>query len=243
MARKAANPDMIGTPSGNNPAGDPRQRAVDALMALAAEHRWSDISLDEIATKAGLSLADLRDLFPSKGAILGAFTRRIDRVVLESRASDLVDEPARERVLDLMIRRFDALLPYQAALKSIHKAFRGDLLGLAALNQQALNSWRYLLTSADVETEGPLGFVKLQGAILVFARVFPTFLHDEGPDLPKTMSALDRELSRGEWVLRRAEGVHRFMAPFRGFCRAAREARSERRREREPGKEPGTSAA
>lgn len=223
MARKAETPDGTARP-------DPRTRVVDALMALAAEQRWVDITLDDIATKAGISLADLRDLFPSKGAMLGGFIRRIDRIVLEGRAKDLADEPARDRVLDLMIRRFDALMPYRAALKSIHKAFSGDMLGLAALNSQALNSWRYLLASADIETDGPLGFVKLQGAILVFARVFPVFLEDDGTDLPKTMAALDKELSRGEWVLRRAEGVHRFMAPFRGFCRAASEARAGRRR-------------
>lgn len=222
MARKAdAFPEM---------KPDARTRVVDALMALAAESHWDAITLDDIATRAGISLADLRDLFPSKGAMLGGFIRRIDRVVLEGRATDLADEPARDRVLDLMIRRFDALMPYRAALKSIHAAFSGDLLGLAALNQQALNSWRYLLASADIETDGPLGFVKLQGAILVFARVFRTFLDDDGTDLPKTMAALDRELSRGEWVLRRAEGLNRLMAPLRGFCRAANEARADRRR-------------
>lgn len=210
---------------------DPRTRVVDALMALAAEMRWSDITLDDIATRAELSLADLRDLFPSKGAMLGGFIRRIDRIVLEGRATDLADEPARERVLDLMIRRFDALQPYRAALKSIHRGFQGDLAGLAALNQQALNSWRYLLASAGIETEGPLGLMKLQGAILVFVRVFPIFLDDEGEGLPKTMAALDRELSRGEWVLKRAEGVNRLLAPLRGFCRAASEARAARRSE------------
>lgn len=219
MARKVSSESPV----------DPRARVVDALMALAAQNRWHDITLDEIAEGAGLSLADLRDLFPSKGAMLGGFIRRIDRIVLQGRAADLAEEPTRDRVLDLMIRRFDALRPYQAALKSIHRAFSGDILGLAALNQQALNSWRYLLASAGIETEGPLGFVKLQGAILVFARVFPVFLDDEGADLPKTMAALDRELTRGEWVLRRAEGVQRFMAPFRGFCRAAKEARHHRR--------------
>lgn len=218
MARKAS-PDT---------AADPRTRAVDALMALAAQNRWQDITLDGIAEGAGLTLADLRDLFPSKGAMLGGFIRRIDRIVLEGRASDLAEEPARDRVLDLMIRRFDALAPYRAALKSIHKAFSGDMLGLAALNQQGLNAWRYLLASAGIETEGPLGFVKLQGAILVFARVFPVFLDDDEAGLPKTMAALDRELKRGEWVLRRAESVHRFMAPFRGFCRAAKDARARR---------------
>lgn len=223
MARKAeASPGKI-------PSATPRDRVVDALMALAAENRWVDITLDEIAEKAEVSLADLRDLFPSKGAMLGGFIRRIDRIVLEGRAPDLAEEPARDRVLDLMIRRFDALLPYRAALKSIHRAFSGDMLGVAALNQHALNSWRYLLASAGIDTDGPLGFVKLQGAILVFARVFPIFLDDEGADLPKTMAALDRELSRGEWVLRRAEGVHRLMAPFRGFCRAAKDVGNRRR--------------
>lgn len=223
MARKAssASPDSSGA--------SPRDRVVDALMALAAEMPWRDITLDAIATRAGLSLADLRDLFPSKGAMLGGFVRRIDREVLEGRAEDLADSPARDRVLDLMLRRFDALEPYRAALRTIHKAFQGDVLGLAALNNQALNSWRYLLASAGIETEGPLGYVKLQGAILVFSRVFPLFLDEEEVGLPRTMAALDRELARGEWVLRRAEGLDRFMAPFRGFCNAARDARRNRR--------------
>lgn len=220
---------MARKPEAGTLKSDPRARAVDALMALAAEQRWSDITLEDIAGTAGISLADLRDLFPSKGAMLGGFIRRIDRIVLENPARDLADEPTRDRVLDLMIRRFDALKPYRAALKTIHAAFAQDPLGLAALNSQALNSWRYLLASAGIETEGPLGFVKLQGAILVFARVFPVFLNDEGEDLPRTMAALDRELNRGEWVMRRAEGVDRFLAPFRGFCRAAKEARSARR--------------
>jgi AcrR family transcriptional regulator len=225
MARKAGSPDSPET----KPAGDPRARAVDALMALAAEMRWSEIRLDMIAEKAGLGLADLRDLFPSKGAILGAFIRRIDRVVLEGRPDDLADAEARDRVLDLMMRRFDALLPYQAALREVSRAFRDDLLGLAALNQQALNSWRYLLTSVGIDTEGPLGMLRVQGAVLVAARAFPVFLDEEDATLPRTMAALDRELKRGEWMLRRAEGVNRLLAPFRGFCRAARAPRDIRR--------------
>ncbi|MCA0399415.1 MAG: TetR/AcrR family transcriptional regulator [Proteobacteria bacterium] len=220
MPRKAG--DNAQTP-------DPRVRAVDALMTLAAAHEWNAITLPMIAEEAGLSLADLRDLFPSKGAMLGGFIRRIDRITLEGRAEDLADSPARERVLDLMLRRFDALLPYRAALGTIHNAFRSDLAGLLALNQQALNSWRYLLASAGIETEGPMGFLKLQGAILVFARIFPVFLDDEDEGLTRTMAALDRELSRGEWVLARAEGIDRFFAPLRGFCRAAKQAREERR--------------
>ena len=219
MARKANPTEQILSP---------RDRVVDTLMTLAAEREWADIPLQDIANAAEVSLADLRDLFPSKGAMLGGFIRRIDRLTLEGTPADLIDSPARDRVLDLMLRRFDALRPYRHALRSIHRAFRGDVPGMLALNQQALNSWRYLLASAGIETDGPLGLVKVQGAILVFTRVMPVFLDEADETLPKTMAALDRELARGEWVLRRAEGMDRLMAPLRGFCRAARDMRRPR---------------
>lgn len=216
---------MARKPAMNSREGTPRDGVIDALLALAAEEDWDYITLNAIAERAGISLADLRDLFPSKGAILGAFIRRIDRAVLEGASADMADQEPRERVLDLMLRRFEALLPHKAALKSIRKGFAGDIPGLLALNQQALNSWRYLLASVEIETEGPLGMVKIQGAILVFARAFEAFLADPTPELSETMAKLDSELKRGEWVLARAEGVNRLLAPFRGFFRAARAAR------------------
>jgi AcrR family transcriptional regulator len=212
------------------PASDPRSTVVDSLMALAAEMPWDMITLTDIAKRAEISLADLRDLFPSKGAILGGFVRRIDRIVLDGTGTDMAEEGARERVLDVMMRRFDALLPYRDALKSIRKGFAGDPLGLLALNQQALNSWRYMLESAGIELDGPLGALRVQGAILVFARAFETFLEDDDAALARTMAALDKELARGEWVMKRAEGFERLMAPFQGFCRAMRDGKKARTR-------------
>jgi hypothetical protein len=128
-----------------------------------------------------------------------------------------------------MMRRLDALLPYREALRSISRGFERDPLGLLALNQQGLNSWRYMLEAAGIELEGAMGTVKIQGAILVFARAFRIFLDEEDPALTRTMAALDRELARGEWILARAEGFDRLAAPFRGFFRAACEARKTRR--------------
>ena len=53
---------------------DIRGKIVDALMELAAERRFEDISVRDICKVAGVSLADFRDAFPSKGAVLGGFT-------------------------------------------------------------------------------------------------------------------------------------------------------------------------
>jgi AcrR family transcriptional regulator len=240
-ARKPRKPRQSADPAASSappPAGTARDRIVDALMALAAARDWDEIRLGDIAAEAGLTLAELREHVPSKGAILAAFNRRIDRVVLEGTSDDLADESAKDRVFDVMMRRFDALAPYRDALKRIVPALRRDPLALGALNGLALNSQRYMLESAGVDTEGPMGAVKLQGAVLVFARVLDTWLEDEDPGFAKTMAALDRELTRGGRILGGLSDACRLTAPFRAiFTRAAdrgRRARERQRARREP---------
>jgi AcrR family transcriptional regulator len=206
----------------------PRDRIVDALMALAAEDAWDRITLPQVARAADVTLGELRDAFPSKGAILGGFAKRIDRIVLDGTGEDMLGEPARERVLDVMMRRLDALAPYKEALKAISKHARRDPLMLAALNQLALNSWRYMLAAADIDTEDSLGLVKTQGAALVFARTLDVWFEDDSPDMARTMARLDKELGNGEKIMGRIEDLNRLTAPFRGFLRAAMERRPRR---------------
>jgi AcrR family transcriptional regulator len=231
MARKP-NPVKPDKPEGTS---SPRDRIIDAMMGLAAEKHYGEIGLAEIAERAEVSLAEFRDLFPSKGAILGAFSKRIDHVVLDGTTSELAEEPARERVLDIMMRRFDALKPYRDALRSISRDLRCDPLSLAAMNQVAMNSQRFMLAAAGIDTNDALGPLKLQGAVAVFARAFETFLKDEEEDLARTMARLDKELDKGERLLRIADDLHALSAPFRAFfgaaCRGRRHFR-DRMRER-----------
>jgi AcrR family transcriptional regulator len=207
-----------------------RDRIVDALMRLAAGQPWNDIDIVDIAREANVSLAEFRECFPSKGAVLAAFSRRIDRQVLETAGDDLAGEPARERVFDVMMRRLDALAPYKAALRRIAWALRQDPLALAALNRLGINSQRFMLASAGVSTEGPLGRLKLQGAVLVFGNTLETWLDDDDPSLARTMARLDRELRRGERVLERAEDFRRLTAPFRALGMALIDRRRRERR-------------
>jgi AcrR family transcriptional regulator len=219
-----------GTPS------DKRKAIVDALMDLAARRPWSEIEITDIAQAANVSLAEFRDLFPSKGAVLGALSKQIDRQVLEGTTDDLAGEPARERIFDVLMRRFDALQPYKEALRRISQDLRYDPLSLAALNQVAINSMRFMLAAAGINTEGPLGTVKLQGAVLVYSNTMRTWLDDDDPALAKTMARLDRELRRGERVLEGAEDLRRLSAPFRAFGRALMSgSRSPRRETRRSG--------
>ncbi|NIX76275.1 TetR/AcrR family transcriptional regulator [Microvirga terricola] len=207
-----------------------RKAIVEALMDLASRRRWSEIEIKDIAQAANVSLAEFSDAFPSKGAVLGAFSRQIDRTVLEGTTDELAKEPPRDRIFDVMMRRLDALAPYKPALRRIAKELRFDPLSLAALSRAAINSQRFMLSAANISTEGPLGALKLQGAALVFAKTLDTWLHDDDPSQAKTMARLDKELRRGERMLERADDCRRLTAPFRAFGRAVIESCGPHRR-------------
>jgi AcrR family transcriptional regulator len=207
-------------------AADPRARIVDALMALAAERRFEEIAIHDIAERAGVSLADFRDAFPSKGAVLGGFTRRIDRAVLSHHDDELAREAPRERLFDVLMRRLDAMAPYKEALREIVGWLSRDPLAALAINQSLVNSMRFMLEASGLESEGFAGAVKLQGLALAWRRIVGVWLDDE-PDLTRTLAALDRELTRGERAIAGVEGLERIVAPL---VAAAQEACAQGRR-------------
>lgn len=240
MARKPVSPTSEPVAG---PSTDPRRQAVEALMRLAASRPWQEIELGDIASEADVSLATLRGLFPSKLAMLGGLTRIVDDAVLAGASDDLAGESVRERMFDLVMRRLDALAPYKEALRKIMPVLRRDPLTLASLNRGAVNSWRYMLASAGIQTEDGLGSVRVQGAVLLMARVAEVWLRDDEPELSKTMARLDRELKHAGWAMARIEDIHRLTAPFRGLARALCSGRRPtRRRERSEDRGRGDDA-
>src|SRR5260370_5903549 len=182
-----------------SPNGKPeRERIVEAFMGLLDEQPIEQIGFAEIAARAGVSLAELRNLFGSKLAILAAYQKEIDRHVLGGIDAELAEEPPRERLFDLLMRRIDAPVPHTAAVRSLlHSAPRNPGLALA-LNGFAVRSQQWMLAAADISPSGPLGAFRAQGLALLFATVLRTRVHDEDPGLARTMSALERALARGQ---------------------------------------------
>jgi AcrR family transcriptional regulator len=215
-------------------AQDAKTKIVDAMLKLAAQRRFEDIAIRDIAAEAGVSLADFRDAFPSKGATLAGFSRRIDRAVLATPLGELANSSARDRLFDVLMRRLDAMAPYREALRGISAWVRRDPTALLAINQLTVNSMRFMLEAAEIESDGPAGALKVQGLALAWARVFAIWLEDAPPDFSKTMATLDRELTRGDRLVAGLQRLDRFAAPLRAIARAATKGRGGASRESEP---------
>jgi len=172
-------------------------RIIAAAMRLAAERPWADVLMKDIAAAAAIDLATLRREFPSKTAVLGAFTRAVDDVVLASAPKFSGAENARDRIFDVVMARFDVLAPYKEALRSIAASRPCDL----DLGRRFLASQAWMLHAAGIRTDGVLGASRVTGLASVYASVLRTWLDDDDPGAARTMAALDRRLKRGEQSL------------------------------------------
>jgi AcrR family transcriptional regulator len=178
--------------------GTEREKIIAAFMALLAEKPFESIGLAETARRAGVSLARMREEFSSTLEILAAHMKEIDRAILAEDFSDMAEEPPRERLFDVLMRRLEALAPYKAAVHSLlRSASCHPSLGMA-FNRLAVRSQQWMLSAADIGSSGPKGMVRAQGMALLFASVLRTWVRDEDPGLSRTMAALDRALARGQ---------------------------------------------
>lgn len=220
-------------PGGAAPVGD-RDKIIAAFLNLLAEKPIEQIGFAEIAEASGVSLAQLRGEFPSALAILAAHIKSIDRAVLGEDFADLEEEPARERLFDVLMRRLELLAPHREAVRSLMRSARRNPPLALALNGLAVRSQQWMLTAAGIGASGPRGMIRAQGLAALFGSVLRTWTHDEDPGLSRTMAALDRALARGQ----------RFAGLVDDFCRIpARLCRLRPRRRRGDATEDTAAAA
>lgn len=199
MAKKptktsAAAPDAPPEAVAKAPAVDPQAAIVAAAMRLAADRPWRAIPLADIAKEAGIGLIELYRLFPSKLAILDALARQADALVLAAPVD--ADDPPHDRLFDVLMRRFDALLPSRAGLKRIVRDT--GRLQLEALPTVFIlpRSMSWMLEAAGISATGLRGIVRARLLGLAYVAAFRSFLDDDTADLSRTMAALDRALRR-----------------------------------------------
>jgi len=218
---------MARTPaSGRSNSTDNRRRIVDALMALLARKRLEDIGFGEIAAQAGLSLAECRAEFSSTLEVLATQMATTDLRILRG-GEDMREEPPRERLFDVLMRRLEALEPQKAAVRSLARSALCDPPLAVALDGLTVRSMQWMLTAAGIDSSGLRGLLRAQGLALLYASVLRTWFDDHEEGLPRTMAALDRALDNGSRWSRFLDDICRCVPkqccppmPWRWRCRA-----------------------
>jgi AcrR family transcriptional regulator len=203
---------MTATPTAAD--ADALETIAGAAMELAGERGWARLGLAEVADRAGMPLARLYRLAPTRGDVLAAVARTAD-----ARAADRMTEPSeedtpRDRLFEALMARFDALSPWRAGIRAVLDDLPRDPFAAAALLPRLARSMDWMLEAARVEAPPAARPALAAGLAAVWLSVLRVWLDDDSPDLAKTMAALDGRLRRAETL---AGGVLR----GRGGGRAA----------------------
>lgn len=179
---------------------DPAKHVIDVALKLAADKGWRDLPLADIATAAGMSLARLYDLYPSKQAIIDAYVRDIDRAVLAETVAP--EGSAKDRLFDVLMRRLDKLEPYKAGLERIGEDSLRDPLAVICGVGRLERSMAAMLEAAGISASGIAGVLRTKGLSAVYLSALRAWFKDETADKSKTMAVLDRALTRAERAAR-----------------------------------------
>jgi AcrR family transcriptional regulator len=176
-----------------------RDRVLDAFLGLIAERGYGNVSLRDAGEAAGLGMAELYRLYPDKLALVAGFMARIDGEVLAGTPETAdPEETVRDRLFDMLMRRFDALKPHRPALNAIRRAGLRDPLMTLVLGPSLMRSMAAMLEAAGVPARGVPGAVRQNALAAIYAAVSRVFDKDDSADLSKTMAALDSRLKTAE---------------------------------------------
>jgi len=178
------------------------REAAAALMRVAAREGWGGTTMAAVAAEAGCGLAPLRTRYGSREGLLIRFGTLVDAAAL---ADPVIGETPRERLFDVLMRRFDALSPHRAGVLAVARAGRSDpcLLALGAV--AGVRSMGWMLEAAAIPASGLAGRLRAKALLAVWLGAFRAWAKDESADLGATMAALDRLLDRAESLARTLE--------------------------------------
>lgn len=183
---------------------------VTAAFRLAGETGWRKFNVAEAARAAGLSLAEARGRFPSRGSVLMRFGVLADQAALLDAPSE---GPVRDRLFDLMMRRFDALQVHRDGVKALLRALPTDPAAAILLACASKRSMRWMLQAAGIAVTGARGEIQVRGLLAVWLWGVRAWDNDASDDLSGTMAAIDTALQRAEQVASWLHGHHQVAPP------------------------------
>jgi hypothetical protein len=195
-----------------------RPDLLEAAFTHLADVGWAGWSPVALAAMTGHDLLEVYEAFPMPAALARRLGERLDRAMLAIPADELEGLSHRERLFELLMRRFDAMRPFKEGLKRLTREARGEpeMVLASICNLDRMAGW--LIELAALPYRGLEGRLARRVLMLAYARMFGVWLDDDSSDLATTMAELDKRLDQ----LERLAGLgDRLFAGFRPRASAA----------------------
>jgi hypothetical protein len=181
-----------------------RRDLARAALTLAAAGPWREVTLAKLADAASRPLSDLYGA--SVGEAVDCVEEAFDRAIADSMETLDNSQSVRDRLFELIMRRFEAMEPHRAAVLSMEQGADRDPTLLASAHQRHVRCARWVLALAGLEADGMTGQARAQGLGVIIGQARAAWRGDDAGDFAKTMASLDRNLRRAEEMFGRWAG-------------------------------------
>jgi hypothetical protein len=181
-----------------------RRDLARAALSLAASTPWREVTLVKLADAASRPVSDLygASLWEAVDCVEEAF----DRAVAENMDALDPNQSVRDRLFELIMRRFEAMEPHRKAVLSMEHGVDRDPTLLASAHQRHVRCARWVLALAGLEADGMTGQARAQGLGVIIGQARAAWRGDDAGDFAKTMASLDKNLRRAEEMFGRWAG-------------------------------------
>lgn len=181
-----------------------RRDLARAALTLAAAGPWREVTLTKLADAASRPISDFYGA--SLGEAVDCVEEAFDRAIADNMDALDPSQSVRDRLFELIMRRFEAMETHRAAILAMEQGADRDPTVMAAAHQRHVRCARWVLALAGLEADGMTGQARAQGLGVIIGQARAAWRGDDAGDFAKTMGSLDKNLRRAEEMFGRWAG-------------------------------------
>lgn len=181
-----------------------RRDLARAALTLAAAAPWREVTLLKLADAAARPISDFYGA--SLGEAVDCVEEAFDRAIGDNLEALDPGQSVRDRLFELIMRRFEAMEPHRAAVLAMEVGADRDPTLMAAAHQRHVRCARWVLALSGLEADGMTGQARAQGLGVIIGQARMAWRSDDAGDFNRTMASLDKNLRRAEEMFGRWAG-------------------------------------
>lgn len=181
-----------------------RRDLARAALSLAGSMPWREVTLVRLADAAARPVSDFYGA--TLGEALDCVEEAFDRAIADATEELDPKQTVRDRLFELIMRRFEAMEPHRQAVLAMEHGIDRDPTLMAAAHQRHVRCARWVLAIAGMEADGMTGQARAQGLGVIIGQARAAWRGDSAGDFAKTMASLDKNLRRAEEMFGRYAG-------------------------------------
>ena len=183
-----------------------RNKALkDKLVSIAIKellaNRWHDLDMKKLSKLSKYSLEKVLLECSSKHNLIDSWSDNLNSEMVENLSIiELKQVSKRERVLELMLCRFDVLKSKTKEINALIKLSKKSLTESSYNFNRAIKGMKLILDYSDISTKGSYGLIKIKALTIIWLVTLREWNKGELPNEESLMAKLDKRLALAEKV-------------------------------------------